>query len=165
MPKKFLIIRFSSIGDIIQCMTVVDGIKNHYPDAEIHWIARKDMSSFLAMDDRITKIWGFDRKAGFKGLWKQAKELKKEKFDYVGKVGLLRIDLHSDYETQTRITEILEMIDNNFPEAFEINSIITKAVPLAENRIKALTGKNYQKLKQLLWLLMMRSSLSYIAIV
>ena len=72
---------------------------------------------------------------------------KKEKFDYVGKVGLLRIDLYSDYETQTRIAEILEMIDNNFPEAFEINSIITKAVPLAENRIKALTRKNYQKLK------------------
>jgi len=83
MPKKFLIIRFSSIGDIIQCMTVVDGIKNHFPDAEIHWIARKDMSSFLAMDDRITKIWDFDRKAGFKGLWNQAQELKKENFDYI----------------------------------------------------------------------------------
>ncbi len=83
MPKKFLIIRFSSIGDIIQCMTVIDGIKNHYPDAEIHWIARKDMYSFLDMDDRITKKWGFDRKLGFKGLWEQAQELKKEKFDYI----------------------------------------------------------------------------------
>lgn len=83
MPKKFLIIRFSSIGDIIQCMTTVDGILNHYPDAEIHWIARKDMSSFLAMDQRIHKVWGFERGAGFKGLLKQAKELKKEKFDYV----------------------------------------------------------------------------------
>ncbi len=83
MPKKFLIIRFSSIGDIIQCMTVVDGILNQYPDAEIHWIARKDMSSFLAMDQRIHKVWGFERGAGFKGLLKQAKELKKEKFDYV----------------------------------------------------------------------------------
>lgn len=83
MPKKFLIIRFSSIGDIIQCMTVVDGILNHYPDAEIHWIARKDMSSFLAMDQRIHKVWGFDRKKGFAGLLEQAKQLKKEKFDYV----------------------------------------------------------------------------------
>ena len=46
---KFLIIRFSSIGDIIQCMNVVNGIKNHFPDAEIHWIARKDMGSFLNM--------------------------------------------------------------------------------------------------------------------
>ena len=83
MPKKFLIIRFSSIGDIIQCMTAIDGILNHYPDAEIHWIARKDMSSFLAMDQRIHKVWGFDRKSGFKGLLKQAKLLKKEKFDFV----------------------------------------------------------------------------------
>ena len=83
MSKKFLIIRFSSIGDIIQCMTVVDGIKNHFPDSEIHWIARKDMSSFLEMDKRIDKIWGFDRKAGFKGLWLQAKKLKKENFDFV----------------------------------------------------------------------------------
>ncbi|PXX97055.1 glycosyltransferase family 9 protein [Marinifilum breve] len=83
MPKKFLIIRFSSIGDIIQCMTAVDGILNHYPDAEIHWIARKDMSSFLAMDQRIHKVWGFDRQNGFEGILKQAKLLKQEKFDYI----------------------------------------------------------------------------------
>lgn len=83
MPKKFLIIRFSSIGDIIQCMTAVDGILNHFPDAEIHWIARKDMSSFLAMEPRIHKIWGFDRQNGFKGLISQARLLKKENFDFV----------------------------------------------------------------------------------
>ena len=55
MPK-FLIIRFSSIGDIIQCMGIIDGIREHFPDAEIHWIARKDMSSFLAMDKRIALL-------------------------------------------------------------------------------------------------------------
>ncbi|MGB5990423.1 MAG: glycosyltransferase family 9 protein [Marinifilaceae bacterium] len=83
MPKKFLIIRLSSIGDIIQCMPVVDVIKNKYPDAEIHWFARKDMSSFLAMDKRICKIWGFDRKDGLKGIISAAKELKKEEFDFI----------------------------------------------------------------------------------
>jgi heptosyltransferase-2 len=83
MPKKFLIIRLSSIGDIIQCMPVVDAIKNKYPDAQIHWFARKDMSSFLAMDKRIDKIWGFAREDGFSGIIKAAKELKKEKFDFV----------------------------------------------------------------------------------
>lgn len=54
MPK-FLIIRFSSIGDIIQCMGIIDGIREHFPDAEIHWIARKVCSSFLAMDKRTVK--------------------------------------------------------------------------------------------------------------
>ena len=46
---KFLIIRFSSIGDIIQCMDVVNGIRNRWADAEIHWLARADMASFLGM--------------------------------------------------------------------------------------------------------------------
>ncbi len=83
MSKKFLIIRLSSIGDIVQCMNVVNGIKNHFPDSEIHWFARKDMSSFLAMDKRIDKIWGFDRNEGFKGIIKTAKKLKKENYDYI----------------------------------------------------------------------------------
>ena len=64
MAPKFLIIRFSSIGDIIQCMDVVNGIKNHFPEAEIHWIARKDMSSFLAMDKRIDRIWLSTKRRG-----------------------------------------------------------------------------------------------------
>ena len=82
MPK-FLIIRFSSIGDIIQCMGVIGGIKKQFPDAEIHWIARKDMSSFLSMDKRIDKIWAFDKKEGLKGLLRMADELKKEHYDYI----------------------------------------------------------------------------------
>lgn len=80
---KFLIIRFSSIGDIIQCMGIIPGIKNQFPDAEIHWITRKDMSSFLAMDKRIDKVWAFDKKAGFKGLLQIAGALRKEHFDYI----------------------------------------------------------------------------------
>lgn len=82
MPK-FLIIRFSSIGDIIQCMGIIGGIEKHFPDAEIHWIARKDMSSFLAMDKRIHKIWAFDKTEGLKGLWRMAGTLRKERFDYI----------------------------------------------------------------------------------
>ncbi|MFR4045506.1 MAG: glycosyltransferase family 9 protein [Odoribacter splanchnicus] len=82
MPK-FLIIRFSSIGDIIQCMGIIDGIREHFPDAEIHWIARKDMSSFLAMDKRIGKIWAFDKALGLKGLLKIARQLREEHYDYI----------------------------------------------------------------------------------
>lgn len=82
MPK-FLIIRFSSIGDIIQCMGIIDGIKNRFPDSEIHWIARQDMASFLAMDKRIDKVHAFEKREGLRGLWKMAGVLKQEHFDYV----------------------------------------------------------------------------------
>lgn len=82
MPK-FLIIRFSSIGDIIQCMGIISGIKQKFPDAEIHWITRKDMASFLAMDKRIDKIWAFDKTKELKGLLQMANELKNENYDYI----------------------------------------------------------------------------------
>lgn len=82
MPK-FLIIRFSSIGDIIQCMGIINGIRNHFPEAEIHWITRKDMASFLSIDKKIDKIWAFDKNEGLKGLLNIADDLKKERFDYI----------------------------------------------------------------------------------
>ncbi len=82
MPK-FLIIRFSYIGDIIQCMGIVSGILNKYPNAQIDWITRKDMGSTLEIDKRINKIWAFDKNTGLRGLLKMANELKKEKYDYI----------------------------------------------------------------------------------
>ena len=51
---KFLIIRFSSIGDIIQCMGIIGGIRERFADVEIHWITRKDMVGTLSMDGRRT---------------------------------------------------------------------------------------------------------------
>lgn len=81
--QKILIIRLSSIGDIIQCMGVVGGIRKKFPDAEIHWVVRSDMQQTLTIDNRIDKIWAFDKKEGFAGLIKLTKELKKEKFDYI----------------------------------------------------------------------------------
>ncbi len=82
MPK-FLIIRLSSIGDIIQCMGIVGGIRRQFPSAEIHWIARSDMAETLSIDPRIDKVWSFNNKEGFGGLLKLCDTLKAEKYDYI----------------------------------------------------------------------------------
>ncbi len=81
--KKILIIRLSSIGDIIQCMSVVGGIKKSYPEAELYWIVRKDMASLIRIDPRINHILEFDRKEGVAGILKMALHLRKEKFDLI----------------------------------------------------------------------------------
>ncbi len=80
---KFLIIRLSSIGDIIQCMGVIGGIRHQFPDAEIHWIARSDMAQTLSIDHRIDKVWSFDKSEGFGGLLRLCKTLKGENFNYI----------------------------------------------------------------------------------
>lgn len=81
---KILIIRFSSIGDIIQCMGIIGGLRRKFgADAEIHWITRKDMTGTLATDRRIDRIWAFDKRSGLRGLVAMGRELRRERFDYV----------------------------------------------------------------------------------
>ena len=81
--KKILIIRFSSIGDIIQCMSVVDNLKNNYPESILHWVTRKDMASLLQIDSRIDRIWEFNRNNGLIGLIKLALKLRQEKYTHI----------------------------------------------------------------------------------
>ncbi len=93
MPIKILIIRLSSIGDIIQCVGTIGGIRQWAPDAEIHWVTRSDMAQTLSIDTRIDKIWSFDKNEGFSGLLRFADQLKAERFDYI-------YDAHSNHRSK-----------------------------------------------------------------
>ncbi len=62
---------------------------------------------------------------------------RKEK-DYFNNCGLLRLDLRSDYEKQDIIGEILVIVIPKTKEMFACETIATKAVPTAKERIRAL---------------------------
>lgn len=68
MKNKILIIRLSSFGDIVQCMSILDSITGDPLNAEVHWLARSDLSSILSLSTNISKVWSFDRKDGLLGL-------------------------------------------------------------------------------------------------
>ena len=80
--NKTLIIRFSSFGDIVQCMSVLNKVKKDLP-GELHWATRSDMASLLLLNKSVDKIWSFDKARGFTGLIKLALELRKENFTHV----------------------------------------------------------------------------------
>nr|BFD63378.1 glycosyltransferase family 9 protein [Bdellovibrio sp. HM001] len=84
-PKnaKFLIIRFSSFGDVVQTLSVPSAIKASFPEAKIHWITRKDMAPLLKNHPNIDKIWEFDRKAGLKGLIRLCLQMRREGFTHI----------------------------------------------------------------------------------
>ena len=67
-------------------------------------------------------------------------------FPVYGCVGQLRLDLGSRYETQAVLAEILRMVEDNFYAVFAVESIITKAVPEAKERTRALEKAGYQAL-------------------
>jgi hypothetical protein len=57
--------------------------------------------------------------------------------------GLLRIDLQSNYENKRIINEILDIANENFYEAFDVEHILTKAIPDATERTASLLEKGY----------------------
>jgi len=82
--KKILVIRFSSIGDIVLTSPVIRCLKTQLPGAEIHYLTKKQNHSLLQANPFITRTWLFDK--NFRELIPQ---LKAEKFDFI-------VDLHKN---------------------------------------------------------------------
>ncbi len=79
---RFLIIRFSSIGDIILTTPVIRNLKNQVEGSEIHFLVKEQYKPLLASNPYIDKLWVL------KGSLKDVlRELKDTGFDYI-------IDLH-----------------------------------------------------------------------
>lgn len=64
--------------------------------------------------------------------------------DFFDNCGLLRLDLRSDYETETDIDDILGIIVPKTKELFDCKMIATKAIASAENRIAVLERRGFR---------------------
>jgi len=84
---KFLIIRFSSIGDIVLTSPVVRCLKQQVKDAEVHFITKKSFAAVIENNPFI------DKKIYLEGeIDDMIPQLKKENYDFV-------IDLHHNLRT------------------------------------------------------------------
>jgi ADP-heptose:LPS heptosyltransferase len=87
MQKKILVIRFSSIGDIVLCTPIPRALKQQYPKAEIHFLTKPGYQSLLENNPNIDQIHLLDKHPILKAL-----ELKQLGFDML-------IDLHVNTRT------------------------------------------------------------------
>src|SRR3954468_21299831 len=86
MPK-FLIIRFSSIGDIVLTTPVVRCLKQQVKEAEVHYLTKENFAPVIEHNPFIDKkIYLKDK------LTTLISQLQKENYDYV-------IDLHHNLRT------------------------------------------------------------------
>lgn len=86
MPK-FLIIRFSSIGDIVLTTPVVRCLRKQCPDAEIHFLTKQSFRNIVASNPYINKVHTLGDSVEL-----MLHELKTEEYDYI-------IDLHHNLRT------------------------------------------------------------------
>ena len=78
---KLLIIRFSSFGDIVQAMSVVDDLVKG--GITVDWVTRKNFVSLVSLNANIGKVWGLERREGLAGLCRLGLALREQKYDIV----------------------------------------------------------------------------------
>ncbi len=84
---KFLIIRFSSIGDIVLTTPAIRCLKQQMPGAEVHFLTKQKFKSVTIANPYIDKFHYFDNDFN-----KTIEQIRAEQFDYI-------IDLHKNLRT------------------------------------------------------------------
>ncbi|HEY4787815.1 MAG TPA: glycosyltransferase family 9 protein [Bacteroidales bacterium] len=120
---KFLIVRFSSIGDIVLTTPVIRCLKNQVEDAEVHYLTKKTFSSILAYNPYIDKMHFLED-----SLDKVVRDLKKENYDYI-------IDLHHNLRTSIIKARMK-------PLAFSFNKLNIEKWLMVNFKVNRLPGKH-----------------------
>ncbi len=101
MKVKFLIIRFSSIGDIVLTTPVIRCIKEQVEDAEIHYLTKNSFSGILHSNPYIDKVHILE-----KSFTDTINKLRKEQFNYI-------IDLHKNIRS-CRVRKALRILSFSY---------------------------------------------------
>jgi ADP-heptose:LPS heptosyltransferase len=124
VAKKFLIIRFSSIGDIILTTPVVRCLRKQLPDAEIHFLTKQSFRGIVASNPYIDKIHVLADSFEL-----MLHELKTEEYDYI-------IDLHHNLRT-LRIKRFLKNV-----KSFSFNKLNAQKFIYTNLKINTLPDKH-----------------------
>lgn len=104
MKVKFLVIRLSSIGDIVLTSPVVRGLKQQVEGAEVHFVTKEKYACVVGANPYIDKVHLLES-----SINSLIHILEKERFDYV-------IDLHQNFRSN-KIRRRLKV------EAFSFNKL------------------------------------------
>jgi ADP-heptose:LPS heptosyltransferase len=102
-PVKILVVRFSSIGDIVLTSSVVRCLKQQLPNSEIHFLTKAAFRSVVEHNPNIDRVITIQT-----SIKEITAELKQEKYDHI-------VDLHNNLRTRS-LTFRLRRPTSRFPK-------------------------------------------------
>lgn len=101
--KKILLIRFSSIGDIVLTTPVIRCLRQQLPDVELHVLTKSSYQAIYSANPNINKV--FELSGNMKELLRRLRE---EHYDYI-------VDLHKNWRSW-RVRLALRRPSASFPK-------------------------------------------------
>lgn len=87
-PRRVCIIKPSALGDVVQTLPVLAGLKARWPDAEFSWVVNRPLAGLLEPHPDLHEVLLFDRRQKTWGGWfssqqRLVRELRSRRFDVV----------------------------------------------------------------------------------
>jgi len=79
--RHILLIKPSSLGDIVHAMPTCAAIRRAYPKARLTWLVKRDWAGLVERIDGVDRVWPVE--STFKGWLSQISPLRAERFDLV----------------------------------------------------------------------------------
>jgi len=89
---KILLVKTSSMGDVIHNLPMVSDIRKHFPDSRIHWVVEEAFQAIPAMHPAVGKIITVALRRWRKSMWKArtwreladfSRRLRRERYDFI----------------------------------------------------------------------------------
>lgn len=90
---KTLVIRFSSIGDIVLSSPLLRVLRAKFPKGQIDYVARKEYAELVKYNHNLNYTYEFDAQSGFEALRALKKKVKAEQYDLI-------IDIHDSLRSK-----------------------------------------------------------------
>ena len=107
--KRILVIKQSSLGDVIHSLPLIHAIKRHYPSSYVGWVIQKNLTSLLQSDPNIDEIITIDipstsepnatRGTYFGALFATFRTLKNLRKKFVHNPYDVVLDLHASFRS------------------------------------------------------------------
>lgn len=133
---KYLIIRFSSIGDIVLTTPVIRCMHNQLPGAEIHFLVKRSFKAIVENNPYIHKIHVLDD-----DVQQTLTELEAEKFDAI-------IDLHHNLRT-LKIKHFLKDVKAYSFNKLNVEKFIYTAFKINVLPKKSIVDRNFEAIASL----------------
>ena len=91
-PNKILIIRLSSIGDVLLTTPVIRYLKKKFPDSQIDFVVKKQFVDLLKYQLNINHLYLYDKNDEVNSLKKIRGQIREQHYDLI-------IDLHKNFRS------------------------------------------------------------------
>jgi lipopolysaccharide heptosyltransferase II len=92
-PEKILVIRLSSIGDIVLASPLLRGLRARFPSSRVDFVVRREYADLVRNNKNLNHVYEYDAETGFSGLRKLKNQLRTDRYDLV-------IDIHNSLRSR-----------------------------------------------------------------